>query len=95
MQRYPHMHLNSMSSLFDLVSTNGDNKWLETYIDKRLSDLESASAADKKSEHWTITHDFWRLRKFFICEKADEATLRWLSESKERLLQLEAIASRL
>ncbi|WP_421360254.1 hypothetical protein [Agrobacterium rosae] len=95
MQSYPHMHLNTMKSLFDFVSIDCDNSWLETYIDERLADLENASGTDKQTERWTIAHDFWRLRKFFICETPDEATLNWLSESKERLLALETVASRL
>lgn len=95
MQRYPHMHLNTMKSLFDFVSIGCDISWLETYIDERLADLDNASGTDKQTERWTIAHDFWRLRKFFICETPDEATLNWLSESKERLLALETVASRL
>ncbi len=94
-QRYPDMHLNTMKSLFDFVSISCDNSWLETYVDERLADLDNASGTDKQSERWTIAHDFWRLRKFFICEMPDEATLNWLSESKERLLALETVASRL
>ncbi|MBB4953177.1 hypothetical protein H4S14_001222 [Agrobacterium vitis] len=95
MQSYPHMHLNTMKSLFDFVSISCDNSWLETYVDERLADLDNASGTDKQSERWTIAHDFWRLRKFFICEMPDEDTLNWLSESKERLLALETVASRL
>lgn len=95
MQRYPQMHLNTMKSLFDFVSISCDNRWLETYVDERLADLDNANSTNKQSERWTIAYDFWRLRKFFICEQPDEATVSWLSEGKERLLALEAIASRL
>jgi hypothetical protein len=95
MKRYPLMHLNNMRRLFDLVSISCDRIWLETYVDQRLAHLEEESAAAKRSERWTLAHDFWRLRKFFICEKPDEATIRWLSESKERLLALEAATGRL
>lgn len=95
MQRYPFMHLNSMRRLFDLASISYDKLWLETFIDQRLIDLEREDAETKQGEHWTIANDFWRLRKFFICEQPDHATLNWLSESKERILALEAIASRL
>jgi hypothetical protein len=84
-----------MRRLFDFVSTFCENAWLETYIDKRLTDLESANVADKKSERWTIDHDFWRLRKFFICKQPDKKTIEWLSENKERLLLIEEIAGKL
>ncbi|MDD7912161.1 hypothetical protein PUV47_19700 [Pseudovibrio exalbescens] len=95
MKRYPLMHLNNMRRLFDMVSISCDRIWLETYVDQRLAHLEEESAAAKQSERWTLAHDFWRLRKFFICEKPDEATIEWLSESKERLLALEAATGRL
>jgi len=95
MQRYPHMHLNSMSSLFDLSATSCNRHWLETFIDARLAELEQASAIHKQSEAWAKTNNFWRLRKFFISEQPDEITLKWLSEEKERLLLLEAITGRL
>lgn len=95
MQRHPLMHLNSMRQLFDLASISCDKIWLETFIKQCLAYLERENAEAKQSVRWTIAHDFWRLRKFFISEQPDEATLNWLSESKEQLLTLEAIASRL
>lgn len=91
---YPQMHLNSMRRLFDLASISCDKLWLEAFIDQRLTDLEGDNAEAKQSERWTVARDFWRLRKFFTCEQPDHATLNWLSESKERILALEAIASR-
>lgn len=92
MQRYPHMHLNSMSKLFDFAYISSDYEWLETYINNRLADLENMNPTDKQCDRWKAAYNFWHLRKFFICKHSDKATAAWLSESKERLLALESIA---
>lgn len=94
LKRFSEMHLQPTNTLFKLAAEKNHVSRLKALIESQVQRLSKPPFDPQKIEEFEQARDYWNLRKFFFFDKCDDATISWLKENKERLLEINSIVGR-
>lgn len=95
LERFPNMHLHATDTLFEIAAIHCDKLRLQAVIDHQIKHLGDRPSDSDAAVEFDRRRDYWQLRKFLFFDECDAATISWLKENKERILQIQAVSGRI
>ncbi len=95
LERFPNMNLQATDTLFEIAATHCDRSGLEAVIDHQIKHLGDRPSDTDAAVEFDRRRDYWQLRKFLFFNECDAATISWLKENKERILEIQAVSGRI